>query len=465
MIEFLAKTFARHITAYCGHCDANRLDQILNRSEDPSLKLCLDCKLHAKIFDYLIDSISSKTELENIKPFFENPRYKKTLKNIVRGVAKFGISKPFISGKPIAVVWNFTNRCNMRCSHCYASSGNSNNEPELSTSECYKIVDRLVEADVAELNFTGGEPLVREDFFNVARYAKENELHITLASNGLLLSKDYVLKLNEVGVSSVNISLDGSSPETHERIRGVKGSFYLTVEGIKNSVKYGFFDEVIVNTTLTNYLTDDIPQIYEFVKELGVSKYYVSRILPYGRGKDFLKYDVSPGEKIRILKFLYDKFKGFIDGYDEIPALARGMTYFAKMCHDESRGHFFPVSEILTGHERTHQETFGENIPSVINSLREFFSGCATGLLYCGLAPDGEVLPCAPAMEFKLGSLLENSLEDIWLNHSIFSVLRNRNEVNGNCGRCVDKVICGGCRLTAFGTSGDWLASDPSCPF
>jgi hypothetical protein len=160
LIEFLAKTFARHITAYCGHCDANRLDQILSRHEDPSLNLCLDCKLHAKIFDFLIDSISSKTELRNVKPFFEKPRYKKTLKNIVRGVAKFGISKPFISGKPIAVVWNFTNRCNLRCSHCYASSGNSNDEPELSTSECYKIVDRLVEADVAELNFTGDRSMV-----------------------------------------------------------------------------------------------------------------------------------------------------------------------------------------------------------------------------------------------------------------------------------------------------------------
>ena len=464
---YITKAFASHITAYCRKCDANRLDLLMKYYTNPKFKLCIDCLLHARIFTFLADSIFSNLELEKdrVKPFFEKPLYNKTLKNLVKGVAKFGINKPFFAGAPIAVVWNFTNQCNLRCSHCYVDAENSLDSCELSTRDCFEVVDKIVEADVAELNFTGGEPLVRKDFFEVARYAREQQLNVTLASNGILLTEENVLKLKKIGVSSVNISLDGVSPKNHERIRNAKGSFDLTVKGIINSVKYGNFSEVIVNTTLTKFTIQEIPKIYEFVKKLGATKYYVSRILPVGRGKEFSKYDASPKEKIGVLRFLYEKFRGSIDGNNEIPALARGMTYYSKVCYEESGGKLFPVCEILTGFEKTHLENFGNNLPNVITALNEYFSGCAAGLFYCGLSPEGEVLPCAPATSMKLGNLLEDNLEDIWLYHPIFKQLRKRNAIRGKCSSCSAKALCGGCRLTSFGTTGDWLASDLSCPF
>jgi radical SAM protein with 4Fe4S-binding SPASM domain len=467
--SYLPKMFANHILMFCDRCNDSRLDLLIKYYEDRTLKLCKDCLLHAKIFVLLVDSLFSNLglEKEGADSFFRKTLYGRVAKNIMKGIARFGITKPQIAGAPIAVVWNFTNQCNLRCSHCYTSAPSLPNHPELSTKECFKVIDRLVEADVATLNFSGGEPLVREDFLAVARYARDQELQVSLASNGILLTKECVSKLNEIGVSSVNISLDGTLPETHERIRNLVGCFDLALDGIKTSVQYGNFSEVIVNTTLTTFTLDEIPQIYELVKRLGVDKYYVSRILPAGRGKAFSRFDVSPEEKIRILTFMYEKFRDSINGKGEIPTLARGMTYFARVCHEGSHGSVFPVCEILTGFEKLHQENLGSNVPYAIIQLSkgEFFSGCATGLYYCGLSPEGEVLPCAPATNVNMGNLLKDDLEDIWLNHPIFKDLRKRNQIKGKCGYCSAKTYCGGCRLTSFGTTGDWLATDPSCPF
>jgi MoaA/NifB/PqqE/SkfB family radical SAM enzyme len=115
-------------------------------------------------------------------------------------------------------------------------------------------------------------------------------------------------------------------PETHERIRNFEGCFDLAVRGIKNSIKYGNFSEVIINTTLTKFTLDEIPRIYELVRSLGVEKYYVSRILPTGRGRDFSRFDVSSEDKIKTLTFMYEKLNDSINGNGGILTLARGMT-------------------------------------------------------------------------------------------------------------------------------------------
>ena len=461
----LLKIFAKHMTAYCKRCKKERSDLLFDYYKNRETELCNDCLIHAKIFVFLVDSFFSSLKIEREKiPAFFNKEYRKISKSIIKGIANFGIRKPFVTGTPVAVVWNYTDRCNLKCGHCYANS-NSLKMPELTTKERLKIIDRLVEADVFGLNFSGGEPLVRKDFFKVAKYANDNEIKISLSTNATLITKACVQKLMECGIEKVQISLDGVKPETHERIRNVKGSFDLAVKGIKNCVKYGNFSDITVNTTLTKFTLKEIPRIYEFVKTLGATRYYVSRILPSGRGKDFLKFDVTPEEKIQVMNFLSEKFRSSINGGDDILCLARGMTYFSRVCHDNSFGNVFPVCEVLTGYEREHLKNIGEGLPSMIVRMKGYFSGCATGLNYCGLDPTGEVLPCAPASDIKLGNLLENSLEDIWVNHPIFKKIRDRNNLKGKCSECRAKEYCGGCRLTSFGVTGDWLAEDPSCPF
>lgn len=461
----LPRVFATHITDYCVKCQKNRIEVVFDYYTNPQVDLCMDCLVHAKIFIFLVKSLLSNLGLENsLDAFFLDEKYRKVSKNIILGISRFGMRKPFVSGNPIAVVWNYTDKCNLRCGHCYADA-NSLKEDELTTIGRFKVVDRLKEADVVSLNFSGGEPLMRDDFFEVTEYAHKKGLSISISTNGTLIDKDCAKRLVECGIKSVDISLDGIGPETHEKIRDVEGSFDLAVSGIKNCVRYGNFNEIIVNTTLTTHTIEEIPEIYEFVKQLGATRYYVSRILPTGRGKDFLDFDVSREEKLDILNFLYEKFHSTVQGGDDIICLTRGMTYFTRVCYENSAGFLLPVCEILTGYEREHEPVFRSRLPAMIVQMREYFSGCATGLNYCGLDSTGEVLPCAPASNIKLGNLLETPLEDIWMNHPVFKNVRQRKMITGNCSACNSMDYCGGCRLTSFGETGNWLSQDLSCPF
>ncbi len=461
----MPRIFANHITSYCHECQRNRIDVVFDYLDDPNIKLCKDCLIHAKLFILLVDFLFLNLGLKNnsSRDFFSD-RYRKVSESIVRGVAFFGIKTPFVTGAPIAVVWNYTDKCNLNCSHCYADA-NSSKEKELTTEERFKIIDRLVEAGVIALNFSGGEPLIREDLFDVTQYAYKNGLSLSISTNGTLIDKECVKRLVQSGIESVDISLDGIKPETHDRIRNVKGSFDLAISGIRNCVKYGNFNEIIVNTTLTKFTLREIPGIYEYVKDLGVTRYYVSRILPSGRGKDFLEFDVNSDEKKELLNFLYNNFYSFVNGGDDIICLTRGMTYFSRVCFESSSGALFPVCEILTGYEKEYEKYFEGKLPSTIVKMRDYFSGCAAGLNYCGLDPTGAVLPCAPASKMKLGSLLETPLREIWINHPVLKNLRQREKIKGKCSNCQSKGYCGGCRLTAFSEMDDWLSQDPSCPF
>ncbi len=464
-LSILPGTFAKHITAYCQKCQKNRIDSVFDYCTNPNIKLCTDCLIHAKIFVLLANSLFLNLGLEkdSYRDFFTD-KYKKVSESIIRGIAIFGIKKPFVTGSPIAVVWNYTNKCNLRCSHCYADA-NSLKEKELTTEERFRIIDMLTEAGVVKLNFSGGEPLMREDFFDVAEYAHEKGLSISISTNGTLIDRDCVKRLLQCGIESVDISLDGIKPETHDKIRTVKGSFDLAVSGIKNCVKYGNFNEIIVNTTLTRFTFKEIPEIYKFIKDIGATRYYVSRILPAGRGKNFLEFDVSLDEKKEILNYLYNKFYNSVNGGNDIICLTRGMTYFSRVCYENSAGVLFPACEILTGYEKEYEKYFEGKLSSMIVQMREYFSGCATGLNYCGLDPTGAVLPCAPASNIRLGSLIETQLEDIWINHPVFKKIRQRDEIKGKCSICQSNEYCGGCRLTSFGETGDWLSQDPGCPF
>lgn len=458
--SILVETFAKHITQFCITCQKPRLDLFFEYYQDRSTKLCPDCLLHAKLFCTAVDWFFSclNVEKDTISLFFTD--YKNVSESIIKGLARFGLRKPFVSGSPIAVVWTYTNKCNLQCGHCYADA-NASLHGELSTKERLLVIDHLVDSGVVALNFSGGEPLIRKDLFTVAEYARDNNLKISLSTNGTFLTKECVQNLYKIGVTSIDISLDGINPVTHDSIRNVPGSFDKAVKGLKNCIDFGGFSNIVVNTTLTQATYNEIPLLYEFVKKLGVTRYYVSRILPTGRGKSFMHHDVSPQKKIQILKFLYEKTSNYINGKDDILCLARGMTYYSRTC--EEGGDIFPACEILTGYEPEYQSF--ENLPSAIAALKEFFSGCATGLTYCGLDPSGQVLPCAPASDIRLGNILDKGLESIWVNHPILQKVRERHRLQGNCSHCDSKPYCGGCRLTAFGMTGNWLSEDPSCPF
>jgi len=321
----------------------------------------------------------------------------------------------------------------------------------------------MSDAGVAILTFSGGEPLLRSDLFDAIKRADDNGMLCTIASNGTLMTLGVPRRLAEVGIRRVEIGLDGARAETHDFLRNRPGSFEATVKGIENCAKVGF-DELAVTMTLHSKNIDELQETMRLAERLGATRFYLNRLIPAGRGIEALHLDVTPAERIEALEALYNKFyKSIVDG-SGMQCFARGMTYYSRLSYERSKGKVFTVSEALSGYEKMFQEKFGFEVSKIVRRLARGFGGCSAGLTYAGLTASGDLLPCVPA-PIKLGNLLEQRLEEIWVRSELLNHIRNRKELVGSCKVCTYSTLCGGCRYTAYITNGDWLGPDASCPF
>ena len=179
--------------------------------------------------------MSFHVDKSKMQDYFSKQVTRRGLSNIVKSVAEYGISKPLKLQAPFLVVWNYTNACNLRCKHCYQGAGRMSSD-ELSLDERLNVVDQLADNDVVAIAFSGGEALLRDDFWEVARYASSKGLYLSLATNGTLLTKDVVRRLTDVGIEYFEISLDSVDPAKHDAFRGVNGAWERAVAGIRNVV-------------------------------------------------------------------------------------------------------------------------------------------------------------------------------------------------------------------------------------
>ncbi len=382
--------------------------------------------------------------------------------SVVKGISHFGLRYPQPAGAPITVVWNFTNRCNLDCLHCQQDSSRPI-YPELTTPEVFRVIDNMSEAGVAILTFSGGEPLLRKDLFQAVKKASDKGMMCTIASNGTLMTKEIVHELSKAGIRRVEIGLDGARAGTHDFLRNRVGSLKATIKGIKNCADLGF-EELAITMTLHSKNITELEDTMRLAESLGVTRFYLNRLIPAGRGLQTSYLDVTPKEKIKALETLYEKFyRSVTEGFG-MQCYARGMTYYSRLGYERSDGKVFTVSEALSGYEKMFQEKFGFEISKIVRKLASGFSGCSVGLTYAGLTASGDLLPCVPA-PIKLGNLLERNLEEILANNGLLNYVRNRKALKGSCKICEYGEICSGCRYTAYITSKDWLGPDTSCPF
>jgi len=381
----------------------------------------------------------------------------------VRGVAQFGVRYPQPTGVPVTIVWNFTNRCNLNCLHCHQDSSPASSGSELTTSQAFKVIDNMGDAGLAILTFSGGEPLLRSDLYDAIERANGHGMLCTIASNGTLMTPRAAGKLARAGVRRVEIGLDGARAETHDFLRNKPGSFEATIEGIRNCAAVGF-DELAVTMTLHSKNISELEATMELAEKLGATRLSLNRLIPAGRGVEASYLDVTPRERIEALEALYDKFYKSVTEGSGMQCYARGMTYYARLGYERSKGRIFTVSEALSGYEKMFNEKFGLEVSKIVRKLATGFGGCSAGLTYAGLTASGDLLPCVPA-PVRLGNLLEQSLEEIWVHNELLNYIRNRRGLNGYCEICAYSNLCGGCRYTAYIAHGDWLGPDASCPF
>jgi radical SAM protein with 4Fe4S-binding SPASM domain len=356
-------------------------------------------------------------------------------------MAKYGVRMPQIVDAPFLVVWDFTHLCNLRCKHCYLGA-KERMEGELTTEEGKKLIDELRDIDVLVLAFSGGEPLMRRDFFELADYAHKNDLYVTLATNGTLITRNVAKKIKDSGVEYVEISLDGKDADTHDSFRGVPGMFDRAIEGIKNCMDQGL--QTGIATTVTKHNYDQIEEIYDLASDLGVKRFICFNFVPTSRGIDIIEDDISPEWREELLKFLLERtHEGEMECLSTAPQLAR-------VAIEEEKG--VPVGHFYIGSE----------FESKTRALADFIGGCGAGRLYCSIEPNGDVQPCV-FLPIKCGNIRENSLSNIWHESPIFKGLRDRSSLKGHCSKCENKFVCGGCRARGWAYFKDLNAPDPGC--
>ena len=431
----------------CGKCGNQVIESALNKYIGSDAGECEGCRLYSNVIIFWIEFLrrSLKIERRKVEKLLADNYVRRGIKSIINTFIHFGIKKPLTTYAPFLVVWDYTYRCNLKCRHCYSNAGKSSQE--MTTEEALNVVDQLADFGVVALAFSGGEPLMRKDFFEVAKHAADCGLYVSLATNGTLIGKSTAKKLKDIGVHYVEISLDGSCAKTHDTFRGFDGAFEMALRGLKNCIEQNLCTSIA--TTLTKMNLREIPEILELAEKIGVNRFTLFNFIPTGRGEEIVLQDVSPKEREEIMLFMLNKLLTGckVTILTTIPQLARvAVTY-----QNPEGEVFIPMAHMQT-----------TKVSGRALALADFIGGCGAGRLYCAIEPNGDVKPCV-FIPIVVGNVKNEEFRDIWLNSDLFNALRNRENLKGACGKCEFKYICGGCRARALAYNHDILAPDPGC--
>jgi len=459
-----------------GSLMVNSLRQFLG--ED--LKLCEKCsRLSNKVAKpfYEAGSRIMRADKKFMQRQFLDPKYGETwLKGfalMMKGIEKYGARIPFTPGGPFEIVWNFTHVCNLKCKHCYEDAGE--HKPELSTEEAFLAIDRLSETastGLPALSFSGGEPLMRKDFFQVAAYAEKKIPYLSIATNGTLLTKDNVKRLKDVGIDYAEISLDGATREVHEEFRRVPGCFEKTMTGIQNSIDEGL--ETCIATTIHKENVGEIEKILKLVDNLGI-RFMHFNYIPTGRAKAHIELDLTPKERLSILEIMGRKIVSLSVQAKKEEA-EKGKSHIQVDRFFSTCPQYASVVKKIA-REKSHAFAVSAHYAAMkgVENIANFLGGCGAGRLYMCIEPNGDIKPCVffPTNKNTVrGNIIKDNLEDIWDHDEMFWKLRTREnlksyELGGRfvgCGSCEDKYICGGCRARSYSYfNGDLDGPDIGC--
>lgn len=449
--SYLDNSFIRrlllHSSSYCKKDNKSRLEVALELFSGVTAEACFSCKYIARpIVSRIISRGASSFGVSELKmkERFKDPFWRRGLVSVVKGVAKYGVKSPFTPGAPFVIVWDITSRCNLKCKHCYSVAG-SPMPNELSTEEVLKVVKDLADMGLTSIAFSGGEPLLRPDFFKIVKELKDAGIFPALATNGTLITREVARKLKEAGLGFVQISLDGASSEAHDEFRGVEGAFNRTIAGIKNVVAEGLFTEV--SCTITKFNLHGVDQIIELCEKLNVNWLMVFNFIPTGRGRFIAENDLSPMEREEFLRKLWS----FTKRSSKLSILSTAPQFSRISLQTEGEDAYVVPTHF-----------YNMTLPGKLKGLSEFVGGCGAGRCYASIEPEGDVQPCV-FLPITLGNVRKGPFSEIWDAHPVLLDLRDRGKLKGRCGVCTYKYVCGGCRARAYGYFNDYLAPDPGC--
>ncbi len=331
------------------------------------------------------------------------------------------MSNQLIKGQlcaPVTVTWEVTTECNLSCSHCLSASG-QRSPLELTTDECFQLINQLSVLKVFQINFGGGEPFLRGDFADLVQYARRKGIVTCISTNGTLLDKDLIryLKQDKAATLFFQVSLDGASSKVNDGIRG-RGSFEQACKAIFLLAEEEM--EFSINTVLTKVNYDELNELHSLAKFNG-TKLRVSRFRPSGRGKkNWSQFHLDKEQLLQV--------PALLNTFDDI---LTGDSFF-----------------FITSENRRH---LGLN-------------RCGAAKFTCSISPEGRVYPCAFLQdeEFAAGEIRRDSISHIWRNSSIFKLFRQIDV--SSCKTCFRFEQChGGCPAIAYHLTKSLNESDPEC--
>ncbi len=380
--------------------------------------------------------ISLTKLLFNDEYFGDSLRYSQASKGSSNGAA---------TGMGPVVVWNSTRTCNLKCIHCYMDSDSQKYQGELSTEEARRFIDDLADFHVPVLLFSGGEPLIRPDFFELAEYTISKGIRPTLSTNGTLITREAAQRIKDLGVGYVGISLDGLE-DVNDKFRGRKGAFQMAMEGIKNCVAVG--QRVGLRFTINSHNLAELDNIFDFIEEMKIDRVCFYHLVYSGRGHQMVEEDVSPQESRQAMETIIRRTIDFEE---------RGLKKEILTVDNHCDGVYLYIRALKEDPEKA----------AGIKELISMNGGNRSGIAFGEVDPSGYVHPDQFSQHITFGNVRERKFGDIWtdLSHPILAGLKNRQPLlKGRCARCQYLDICNGnFRTRAEAVTGDFWESDPAC--
>ncbi|GHH98502.1 TIGR04053 family radical SAM/SPASM domain-containing protein [Neobacillus kokaensis] len=353
---------------------------------------------------------------------------------------------------PFIVIWELTRACQLKCLHCRADAQYTRDPRELTFEEGKNLIDQIYEMNNPLLVFTGGDPLMRQDVFDIAKYAVEKGVRVSMTPSATPnVTIEAMRKAKEVGLSRWAFSLDGPTAEIHDHFRGTSGSFDLTMEKIQYLHELEM--PIQINTVVSRYNYEHLEEMAKLVEELDCVLWSVFFLVPTGRGQ--VSDMISPVEHEKVLRWLYDLSKRVAFDIKTTEA----MHYRRVVIQQKMREAKAQTDEISYLSALTEKGLTGS-----IDGLGRAPKGVNDGNGFVFISHIGDVYPSG-LLPVKAGNVRQTPLAEIYRESPIFKALRNPDGFKGKCGVCEFRYVCGGSRSRAYAMTGDYLESEPFCVY
>lgn len=358
--------------------------------------------------------------------------------------------------------WETTAACNLACVHCRRLDvAQSLCRDDLNTAQAKTFIRTLPETGRPILVFSGGEPLMRPDLFELAAEARQAGLPTALATNGTLMNDETARRIVDAGIRRVSISFDGPDAITHDRFRGIEGAFDASVAGFRRLRDRGM--SMQINTTIAKHNYGKLDALYRLALDLGADALHLFMLVPVGCGMELSDaIMLRPEEYESALNWIYERSLE-----NRLHLKATCAPHYFRVMRQRSRaegGSLLEHPHRPSGHPSGISPAHRSGHGASGEAMAAMTKGCLAGQAVCFVSHNGEVFPCG-YLPLTSGNVKNIPFPAIWRESAIFGQLREDRHLQGKCGCCEYKKVCMGCRARAYAATHDYLAEEPNCQY